>query len=92
MDVARAVMELGKLGHFCSAANMTNDLKGYDRIELSTESVYAEYLDYIGLDELLERAYAPRDSKTTPPTKFFANWASTIGDNLKVTNVPLLLR
>lgn len=62
--VDQAIQELGTLGHFYSGASKSNEY-GYIFIQLTEESVYDEYLQYKGLDDLLEKFYTQnRPSET----------------------------
>lgn len=77
--VAKALHEMNQLGAFFSSASGPADSDAFTNISLTGDRAYDEYLQYKGLDALLERVYVERDPARTLSSQF-DNWSYDVTD------------
>lgn len=85
--VERVLYELGQLGSFWSSAGGSKDPTRLSVITLSGDEAYDEYLQFRGIDELLERYYIARNPDRKSSANAFASVFS--GWSELVTKLPV---
>jgi len=64
---------LGTIGNFFSSATSGSESKGHSSLELSGDNSYDAYLDYEGINELLEKYYVEREGISESSTAWLGS-------------------